>query len=274
MRRGRLEALLRNQEGAWVPAAVAVEEGRAYSNDNGAFAAHAAAEVEPRIPRRIFQTHSQETPHVSTWRARNPRHAHAFYDDQMCLDFVKAHFDAKVVAAYQALRPGAARADLWRYCVLYVHGGVYVDADCTCLQPLDLWLPADTDLVVVIDREMQPHRDLFQAFLACTPRHPLMRRAIAAVADHAARRLHAHSLFQLSGPTCLGRCLNAEHGRPLNAPWDWRRPPARTTVLRHRRFRDDAILHRTTKVVQAQLPIRRQAPTYSAYQRTASNYVS
>ena len=266
-RDGKLTAWLCNEKGDWMEASTDIEEGCAYSNQNGVFVRHRCC-----IPPRIFQTHSASTPHVGTWKAKNPRYAHSFYNDQMCLDFVKEHFDEDVVQAYQALRPGAARADLWRYCVLYVHGGVYVDADCICLQPLDHWLPSETDLVVVIDREIQPCLSLFQAFLACTPKHPLMRRAVDAVVGHVKRRLHAHSIFELCGPTCLGRCLNALHGRPSGAPWDWRRPPARTAMLRHRQFRDDSILHGTTKVVQAQLPIYRSAPSYKTYQSISSNY--
>ena len=264
----RLIARLRTTRQAWVEASIEIERDCGYSNRDGAFVKHTRC-----IPRRIFQTHSAPTPHADTWRRHNPGYAYAFYDDNKCLAFVKEHFDARVVRAYQALRPGAARADLWRYCVLYVHGGVYIDADCRCLHPLDQWLPMDTDLVVVADHETHPWLDLFQAFLACTPGHPLMRRAVDAVVDHAERRLHAHSIFELCGPTCLGRCLNAEHGRPSGAPWDWRRPPARTMILRHRKYHDDSIFCGTTKVIQAQLPIRRQVPSYKVYQASGSHYV-
>ena len=39
--------------------------------------------------------------------------------------------------AWSTLRAGAAKADLWRYCALYVHGGVYLDLDACICGPLD-----------------------------------------------------------------------------------------------------------------------------------------
>lgn len=41
--------------------------------------------------------------------------------------------------AYNVINPliGAARADIWRYCVLYLHGGLYLDDDSDIKVPLD-----------------------------------------------------------------------------------------------------------------------------------------
>lgn len=38
--------------------------------------------------------------------------------------------------------PTAFSADVIRYCILHHFGGVYVDMDMECLQPLDAMLPA------------------------------------------------------------------------------------------------------------------------------------
>ena len=43
--------------------------------------------------------------------------------------FIHAHFPAAFLAAYRSLTRPSHRSDLWRYCVLYVRGGVFVDAD-------------------------------------------------------------------------------------------------------------------------------------------------
>jgi hypothetical protein len=50
-----------------------------------------------------------------------------FYDDQRCVDFLSQNFPPEILARYQSLKKGCHRADLWRYCALWFHGGVYLD---------------------------------------------------------------------------------------------------------------------------------------------------
>jgi len=49
------------------------------------------------------------------------------YNDADCRAFIRSAFPPAVVAAYDRLIPTAFKADLWRYCVLYKFGGVYLD---------------------------------------------------------------------------------------------------------------------------------------------------
>eukprot|EP00966_Prymnesium_polylepis_P198981 4611101-Prymnesium_polylepis.1 len=51
--------------------------------------------------------------------------------------FMRRHFRPSVYRAFSSLALGVARADLWRYCVLFACGGVYVDLDSYVRMPLD-----------------------------------------------------------------------------------------------------------------------------------------
>ncbi len=55
----------------------------------------------------------------------NPEIQVHLYDENECRAFIKLHFDQTVVDAYDALIPCSYKADLWRYCVLYTHGGIH-----------------------------------------------------------------------------------------------------------------------------------------------------
>jgi mannosyltransferase OCH1-like enzyme len=59
---------------------------------------------------------------VNNLKEQNPEFTHYLYDNQMCRDFIIKHFNDDVVYTYDKLRPGAYKADLWRYRVLYIHG--------------------------------------------------------------------------------------------------------------------------------------------------------
>ena len=52
---------------------------------------------------------------------------HYLFNDADCRDFVAREYPPDVLMAYDRLMPTAFKADLWRYCVLYKYGGVYLD---------------------------------------------------------------------------------------------------------------------------------------------------
>ena len=90
------------------------------------------------IPRVIYQTWNTHnlppkmTVCVEKLKADNPGFEYRLYDDAECREFIKTNFSADVVDAYNRLIPGAFKADLWRYCVLYVNGGFYLDIKFQC----------------------------------------------------------------------------------------------------------------------------------------------
>ena len=58
---------------------------------------------------------------------QNPEFKYYLYDDDMCKEFIKDNFDDEILYTFNKLKPGAYKADLWRYCILYIKGGIYLD---------------------------------------------------------------------------------------------------------------------------------------------------
>jgi len=85
------------------------------------------------IPMKVYQTYKTlELPDVikeahEILIKQNPEFEFHLYDDNMCREFIKTNFDEDTLFAFDNLKPGAFKADLWRYCVLYINGGIYVD---------------------------------------------------------------------------------------------------------------------------------------------------
>ena len=59
----------------------------------------------------------------------------AIYDDKEGEDFIRKHYTDQVVDRYNILT-GAHKADLLRYCILYINGGVYADIKTEFIAPL------------------------------------------------------------------------------------------------------------------------------------------
>ena len=168
----------------------------------------------PRVvPARIVQTWKtldlgMLAPAARTWREWNPGFAYTLFDDEACARFIRERIGPRVAAAYAKIKSGAFRADLWRYCELYVNGGVYVDVDTVCLNAVDDVIDPTATLVVPIDLDPA---NLFNAFVAVAPAHPVMRMCIDAVVDNVERGRRQAGLG-FSGPGLLGSCVAAYIG--------------------------------------------------------------
>lgn len=58
-----------------------------------------------------------------------PEYEQIIYDDQDIENFIKNNFNERIWNAYNAINPkyGPAKADFFRYLIIYLHGGVYLD---------------------------------------------------------------------------------------------------------------------------------------------------
>ena len=87
-----------------------------------------------------------------------------FHNDSTARAFVFEHCPV-AAAAYDCLRPASYKADLWRYCVLYTHGGIYLDVEDLLLVPFSsLVRPCDSLLLV---RDLCPEKDDRLAHAPC-----------------------------------------------------------------------------------------------------------
>ena len=118
-----------------------------------------------RIPPVIWQTwRNKPDPATSLGRqvrllkARNPAHEYHFVDDAAQAAFMRTNVTGDVSEAYFSIDPenGAARADLWRYCVLYRYGGWYIDLDVGCRTPLQDLHKAGDELAFAYERSALP----------------------------------------------------------------------------------------------------------------------
>ena len=106
---------------------------------------------------------------------------------------------------YNRLLPGAYRADLFRYVIMYHAGGLYSDIDAHLHVNMgslrNLW----DGVTLAID--VDPKRLLNGAILMSPPRHALFLCALGEVFDHSKHRLYFDSDLDISGPGILGECL-------------------------------------------------------------------
>jgi len=89
---------------------------------------------EQKIPKKIFQTgptnNIKSKLHynsILSFIDLNPDYEYYYYNDKDGREFIRDNFERNINEAYDILIPGAYKADLLRYCLLYIYGGCYFD---------------------------------------------------------------------------------------------------------------------------------------------------
>ena len=64
----------------------------------------------------------------------NPGWTHTIFTNDMQEEFMKLNFEGEIFKAYLSVdsRFGSARNDLFKYCLIYLKGGIWLDAKSTC----------------------------------------------------------------------------------------------------------------------------------------------
>jgi hypothetical protein len=100
-----------------------------------------------------------------------------FHDDEAVRRLLHTEFPEfphlSLVSKY-CLIHGTVKADLWRYLVLWVYGGIYADIDAVPAMFGSDTLSTEDDAFFVVEQ----YHLLSQYFMALSPRHPLMYYAI------------------------------------------------------------------------------------------------
>lgn len=143
---------------------------------------------EQEIPKIIWQTmKSNQVPafmkeYADTWIDKNPEYEYRFFDDDDIVDFISNDFPS-YLEVYKKIKYGASKADLWRYLIMYKYGGVYVDLDCRCINPLRQWIDPGARYVT----QLGTNKDFCQWLIISVPHNPIFLKAAQKAINNAER---------------------------------------------------------------------------------------
>lgn len=157
------------------------------------------------IPANIFQTwYTKFLPPlmlnaILQIKQNNPGFKHYLFDDAECREFIQKNFDDDVLTAYDTLIPGAYKADLWRYCILYKKGGIYLDVKYF---PINGFKMANllTKEHWVLD---SGSNGIYNALLVCKPGNEILLKAINDIVKNVQNRYYGKNWLEPTGPKLL-----------------------------------------------------------------------
>jgi mannosyltransferase OCH1-like enzyme len=191
------------------------------------FQKHLKESYNSIIPLKIFQTwHTKDLPKhmndcVEKLKAQNPEFEHHLYDDQDCREFIKKHFHERVLKAFDKIIPGAYKADLWRYCVIYIEGGIYLDIKFHCTHGFKL-IALTEEEHFVNDVPAGPIRfpdyhneGIFNALMVAKPGNEKFKKCIDAIVHHTQIHFYGGSCLHPTGPFLLRRFFTPEERKKI-----------------------------------------------------------
>lgn len=155
------------------------------------------------------------------WVNMNPTLAIEWYNNADCDAFMTTQ-PLRVSQAYHLLKPGAYKADLFRLCVLYERGGVYVDAHAVPLVPIDDMLQragvdiSEPHFVSVLDCDVAGG-GVHNGFIIASKGHPLLKACIDLIVDNVEHRRYLNGPLEITGPLSMKYALNTAVARPPDA---------------------------------------------------------
>ena len=135
----------------------------------------------------------------------NPSYVRHHYGDAAASVFITEQCGLEVGQAYDCLAPAAYRADLFRFCALYMHGGVYVDSDLVPLVPLeDLYDPCAVATVGHDWPQGKPQKQM--KILAGQAGAPIFLCMLQQIVSAVTARSYPDNPLALTGPMALHEC--------------------------------------------------------------------
>ena len=213
-----------------------------------------------RFPKKIWQTWQvdplgfaeRDLTCARTWTAKNPGYRYEVLTDSNDEYYVETHFGPNgfnrpdIVKTYQSLTAKIIKADLLRYLVMYVEGGVYTDIDVEAIRPIERFIPdrydeKDVEMVIGVEIDQPEYNNhtilgpksqsFCQWTFMCKPRLPVMMRLIDNILkwlDSVAKKqrvgiadivLDFDEVISGTGPSAFTNAILAEmsvrHGRPV-----------------------------------------------------------
>ena len=165
------------------------------------------------IPKVIYQTYSHKTDipwkaryHIWNMRRINPEYDYRFYNDEDVDKFIYKEFGADVYKQYSRITIGAAKADFFRYAILFKKGGIYMDIDSMTSSKFSSWIKNDDRAIITKERNPGFY---VQWALVYEKGHPFLEKVLDAVIDNIRTDKYPNDVHKMTGPTVYRQVLNS-----------------------------------------------------------------
>jgi len=153
------------------------------------------------IPKKIFrfwQTDLCEKMqyYSNILKNENLEFEYAIFNIETAREFLKEHFDPEIVYTFDILIPFAYKSDFFRYCILYIYGGIYLDMKFQSVNGFRFSQLIDKEQYVLDIDETS----VYNALLICKPHSKIMFKCIFQVVKNVKEKNYTENDLTVTGP--------------------------------------------------------------------------
>jgi GT2 family glycosyltransferase len=169
------------------------------------------------IPKIIHQlwigTKPAPTSLMNTWKEKNPEFEYIFWNEE---EFIKRDMTFVCQTKIDEIEEINGKADILRWEILYKYGGVFLDADSICIEPIDDEL-LNKNCFAGWEQEEVRKGLIATGTMGFPPNHPLIKAAIKWIKKNEVSQLKSnHMAWQTVGPGLLTRMYNTGNFNDLH----------------------------------------------------------
>lgn len=121
------------------------------------------------------------------------------YSGNDCREYIKKHYDQRVLDAFDKVKPYSYKCDLFRYLVLHQEGGWYSDMRQVCLESLDSLSGTGHEFYCAIDCPPN-ERCMYTAFIGSVPGHPIAKKTFELILWNIEHEHYGQDCLYPTGP--------------------------------------------------------------------------
>lgn len=161
-----------------------------------------------KIPKVIIQTGNTYEVSMAQYNAAltfielNPEYTYIYFNDDDCIKFISKYFKKSVINAYNNVIPGAYKADLFRYCYIYINGGCYFDNKMINRMPIRNLLN-ENDEIILCDDKTYFYNNIYNAIILSIKNNIIFFNCIYDCTNNIINKWYGTSPWDISGPKLL-----------------------------------------------------------------------
>ncbi|WP_231562254.1 glycosyltransferase family 32 protein [Alistipes sp. ZOR0009] len=141
--------------------------------------------IIPKIIHQVYVNQDGPPPFfkriATTWQKKHPEWKYIFWDEKKINHLLESEFP-DFIPFYESLPYDIQRWDTIRYLILYKLGGVYVDMDYECIDPIDVLL-VNSSCCMALEPSINAKKHnkkqiISNAFMASIPQHSFIKNII------------------------------------------------------------------------------------------------
>lgn len=180
------------------------------------------------IPKKIYTTwHSKELPekmqeNINKLKKDNPEFDICIYDENDCYKFIEDNFPKEVLLAYNKLIPHSYKSDLWRFCILYINGGIYLDIKNKCINNFKFSSFVDKEYFVndgnFKHTDEITYQSIYTGLIIAKKNNEILLKTICSIVNNVSKEIYGPNPWYPTGPCIFGyaytKC-NGDKNYPL-----------------------------------------------------------